>query len=66
MDLNESQDHVASKSGMKPSKVNSQDLFAGIDDMPVKLDEEFEQERKYQGQEEEDRERDFLAVRLPP
>lgn len=46
---------------MRPSKVNSQDLFAGIDDMPVKVDEEFEEERKYK--EEEERERDLLAVR---
>lgn len=45
---------------MKPTQINSRDLFAGIDEMPVKLDEEFEEERRYQ--EEEDQERDLLAV----
>eukprot|EP01127_Copromyxa_protea_P013705 TRINITY_DN3704_c0_g1_i2.p1 TRINITY_DN3704_c0_g1~~TRINITY_DN3704_c0_g1_i2.p1 ORF type:complete len:190 (+),score=43.89 TRINITY_DN3704_c0_g1_i2:38-607(+) len=42
------------------SKINAGDLFAGLDDMPVGLDEEFEQERKFEAEAGEDKEHDML------
>jgi hypothetical protein len=42
------------------AKINSSDLFAGLDDMPVRLDEEFEEERKYQ-EEQVQREQEYAV-----